>query len=134
MNPAATLDSARDLALGLLTRERARHGGARGAVQARVGRRIGVLPGTLETLSRGRLKRLEAWVLARLVAGTIEDLKREIRRHDRDLEAARRCAVDLDPSEVVEVEAHLAQMRDTLDALAPGQGTAAPQGGPERDR
>ena len=122
VTPAATIDMAHRLAAGLEVREQLRRGGSRDEARSRVARRIGVLAGTLETLARGRLKRLEAWTFQRIAAGAEADLRAEIERHRHELEIARRCSA---ASDLGEIAAGLARLEAALSTVAaPGSGPA----------
>lgn len=125
MSPAATVETAREFARDLERRDRARHGGRKQEVRERVARRIGISPGTLETLERGRLKRIEVWVFERLAQATLAELRQEIRRDEARLDLARQCAGHLAPEEAAAVAAGLAELRAALQALEPSAGAAA---------
>ena len=79
-----------------------------------VARRVGIAPGTLENLRRGRIKAIKKHVYEWLIAAADRELRAEIARleHERAILAAQagsRTAVDLG-----EVEAHLAAARAAL--------------------
>lgn len=57
-------------------------------------RRIGCAPGTLETLRKGRLKRIERWLHDKMEALLIGEIEAEIRRLTLELEAYRRTRGD----------------------------------------
>lgn len=128
VTPSLTIDMARQFATGLEVRDQARFGGPREKARERVARRVGVAPGTLETLIRGRLKRLEAWVFARLAAAAVADLNGEIARHEHELALAQSCIPNIDASEVREVEASLAALRGAVQALGTSERPAVGRG------
>lgn len=57
-------------------------------------RRIGCAPGTLETLRKGRLKRVERWLHDKLEAMLVGEIEAEIRRLTLELETYRRTRGD----------------------------------------
>lgn len=127
LSPDRYLDDARDLARDLEARDKRRAGGNKREVRGRVASRVGVAPGTLETLQRGRLKRLETWVYARLARAAIDDLEAEIRNHETELARASRCLGGVGTREVGEIRQHLDELREALSGLSgkPGAGSAA---------
>lgn len=129
MTPELTLTTAESLTAGLISREQSRSGGSQKCALELVARRTGVLKSTLEMIVRGRLKRLEAWVLGRLVEAAIADLEGEIRRQQHELEVARHCAGYLAPGEVRTVVARLEALYAALDCR-PGPGAGALGKGP----
>lgn len=84
----------REIARLLEDREAARVGKLPFARQA-VARRVGCAPGTLETLRKGRLKRVERWLHEKLEALLIGEIEAEIRRLTLELETYRRTRGDV---------------------------------------
>lgn len=78
----------REIARVLEDREAARVGKLPIARQS-LARRIGCAPGTLETLRKGRLKRIERWLHEKLEALLIKEIEAEIRRLSHELETYR---------------------------------------------
>ena len=116
-DPDALRAATRALAKRLESRERERRGGTRQQVRVRVASRVGVAPGTLETLLRDRLKRLEGWVIARIARAAIADLEREARLNETELALARDCIRPLGPLEMGEVGSLLQAIDAARDAL-----------------
>lgn len=90
-----------------LTREQARND---------VARDLGVTPGTLENISRGRLKDpLRLRGLAAILHGAVtRELEREVARLSHELEIHRQTGVDPRADEVVAAEAALVEAREAL--------------------
>lgn len=57
-------------------------------------RRVGCAPGTLESLRKGRLKRVERWLHDKLEALLVGEIESEIRRLTHELETYRRTRGD----------------------------------------
>lgn len=113
VNPSATVDQARDLAVQLERRERARAGNL-DVARTVLARRLGISPSTWRNLALGRLKRLDAWVRDRLQALVVRELEAEIARLTHDLEIARQGGDHLASQHVCEIETHLAAARAIL--------------------
>lgn len=64
--------------------------------RAAIARRIGCAPGTLENLRKGRLKRIEGWLHAKLEALLIAEIENEIKRLSHELELYRARGLDPD--------------------------------------
>lgn len=77
-------------------------------------RRLGIAPGTLETLRNGRLKRLTTAVADRVRAALIADLETEIARLTHELEMARQTGVDPRSADLDAVASALDQARTLL--------------------
>jgi len=84
------------------------------AARKNVARRIGVSPGTLENLKRGRSKGLRDWVIQRIHKGIMDELEQEARRLKHELEILRQCGLDAREDEVSKVESLIAQARVLL--------------------
>jgi hypothetical protein len=117
MSATGTLETIERLARGLVRREQARAGTSAVTARARVAHRIGILPGTLETLFRKRLKRLDEWVKERIASAAIRELEREIESLSHELEIARLCRPDDHLHQVFEIEDLLQKAREALAAL-----------------
>ena len=118
---SAVLDHARTVARGLEEREQRRHGGSRDEARARLARRIGVLPGTLYTLARNRLKRLDVTVRDRLTDYAIRDLQNEIGRLNHELGMARALGGGAMADRMGEIERHLAAARALMAEAGIGE-------------
>ncbi len=110
MTAAFDLSEASRFALSLEKRERERIGDTREARRA-VASRVGVAPGTIENLRRGRLKSIEGWVRDRLRAAFIRELEAEIARLEHELALLRQCGGHPAADQVGEIEAHLEAAR-----------------------
>lgn len=95
MSALAFHTDTRAIARALEDRETARVGKLPIARQA-VARRVGCAPGTLETLRKGRLKRVERWLHDKLEALLVGEIESEIRRLTLELETYRRTRGDAD--------------------------------------
>jgi hypothetical protein len=95
MSALAFHTDTRAIARALEDRETARVGKLPIARQA-VARRVGCTPGTLETLRKGRLKRVERWLHEKLEALLVGEIESEIRRLTLELETYRRTRGDAD--------------------------------------
>jgi hypothetical protein len=85
---AYDVEEARRLVRQLEDREAARVGQA-GLARVRVAHRLGVSPGSLERLRRGRLKTVGARVRDRLKAAVVKELQDEIHKLEHELEMVR---------------------------------------------
>lgn len=122
MSSAATIDDIRALAGACERREQARGGGSREEVRERLARRLGIMPGTLYTLARKRLKRLDAAVRDRLTAYAIQDLESDITRLTHELELARKVGAHPTSPRMGEIEGHLAAARALIAETGIGGG------------
>lgn len=73
-----------------------------------VARRIGVSPGSLENIARGRTKGIRNWIAERIKAAVIRELETEIRGLTHDLQVARQCGLGPGSPEVCSCKASLA--------------------------
>ena len=78
MTAVASDTLARQWARQLEDREIACHGLTRIAARAKVARHVGVTPGTLENLSRSRLKGVREWLYSRLLAAVTASAEKEL--------------------------------------------------------
>lgn len=113
MNAVATVEQAREIAITLEKKERARGLNASEA-RSRFARRLGVASGTIENLVRGRLKRVDAWLRDRLQAVLIRELETEIARLTHELEMARQSGARPASDQMAEIEAHLSAAKALL--------------------
>lgn len=96
------------MASRLVLRERQRpHLDTSNAIRA-VARKLGLSPGTLENIVRGRAKRITLTVAAAVHRVFVRELKHEIARLTHELELARESGLDPRSLQVGEIEAHLA--------------------------
>jgi transposase-like protein len=77
-------------------------------------RRAGVSPGTLEKLSKGRLKAVAMHVYARLRAALVSALDEEKKRLEHELAIARHAPLGADLAALRQAEAALQQAREIL--------------------
>lgn len=110
---AFTVDEAQTLAARLERREMSR-GFSRNDARSRLARKLGVSPGTLENLGRGRLKRTIDGFTYRLRALLERELEAEIERLAHELEMVRASRDGADPVAVCEIETHLAKAKALL--------------------
>lgn len=114
MSAVANVEDARQFARRLEDREAARSGATLHFVRPVVARRIGVSPGTLENLRRGRLKDVRKSIFDSLKAGVIREIEAEMRRCEHELQILRQTGADPRSDEIAEVEAGLAKAREAL--------------------
>lgn len=106
--------TAREWATALETTERKRSGASIPNARRSVARRIGVAPGSLENLSRGRTKGVRAFLYERIRAAFIRECEQELKRLAHELEMARQAGLRVDGDEVGEIEAHFAAIKELL--------------------
>ena len=110
MTESDTLTMATRLVYG----EKARsHLDFHGALRA-VARRLGLSPGSLENLVRGRAKRITVSVAAAVRGAMIRELEGEIARLTHELELVRACGADPRSLQITEIEALLAKAERLL--------------------
>lgn len=118
MNAAAYIDETRLIARKLEDKIASKLGcinRARAAISRRIGG--GFLPGTLERLRKGRLKRMDGWVSDRIRSLLVAEIQREIEALQHDLAIYHRAGnAPVGPSEIEEAEALLARARSVLEA------------------
>jgi transcriptional regulator with XRE-family HTH domain len=98
--------------------ERRRSGMTKVAAREAIARRIGVAPGTLENLERGRSKGIRAWIAERVRVAVIRELEREISRLQHDLEIARQSGARLDSPQVQQAFSALDAARTLIKQAA----------------
>lgn len=113
---AADIETAREQARFLEDRE-AKHAGSVEKARPNVARDIGVNPSTLETLRRGRLKRIDGWIRDRIRALVIREIEREIEALRHELEVLKRVGAQPHSPAVGEVETHLAAARRLIEGM-----------------
>ncbi len=106
--------SARDWASALEEREQTRSGVSLPNARATVARRIGVAPGSLENLRRGRSKGVRAFLYEKIRAAFIRECEQEMARLAHELEMARQAGLRSDSVEIGEIKAHFAALRELL--------------------
>lgn len=106
--------SARDWAAALEDREQTRSGVSLPNALATVARRIGVAPGSLENLRRGRSKGVRAFLYEKIRAAFIRECEQEMRRLAHELELARQAGLSAGSDEIGEIEAHFKALRELL--------------------
>lgn len=114
MSAVANVEHAQGFARRLEEREAVRSGAPLSVVRPVVARRIGISPGTLENLRRGRLKDVRKGVFDSLRAGVIQELEAEMRRCEHELAVLRQIGTDPRSDEISSVEASLASAREAL--------------------
>lgn len=107
-------ERARRMASSLERIERAR-GGSLEHVRPRLADKLGVSTGTLETLRRGRLKRIEGWLRDRIASLLMREIGAEITRLRHELELARQSGSDPRWHDLSQIRADL----EALEAVIP---------------
>lgn len=88
---------------------------AQGDKRARLARRAGVSPGTVENSLRGRLKAKAAWVASLYREVLIRELGKEVAALEHELATQRLAAGRPDSDEIFAAMASLKEVRQTLD-------------------
>lgn len=91
--------------------ERSRSGCTRAQARVSAARLVGVSPGTLENIERGRGKGVRHWVTEKIRAAVIRALEQEISRLEHELELARAGGARVDCDAVQRAFAALDQAR-----------------------
>ncbi len=107
-------DQTRAIVARLEQREAARAGSI-SMGRATLARKLGALPGTLESLARGRLKRIDDWMRARAEALLIREIEHEIAALEHELACLRATGADPRLSAVGEIETALATARRLME-------------------
>ena len=116
MNALALVREAKTYATRLEEGEAKRNGLTRLQARPTVARKLGVAPGTLENLSRGRLKdplRING-LLARLRGAVVRELGAEIQRLEHERHVLIQTGVDPRSLEMAAVDAGLATAKEAL--------------------
>ena len=82
-----------------------------------VARRLGVAPGTIENLRRGRTNGVRAWLAEKIAQAVIREILSEIRGLEHELAMARQCGARAGGSEIAEIEAGLAALVAALKGV-----------------
>lgn len=98
-----------------LERREVQRAGSITAGRQRLADKLGALPGTLENLARGRLKRIDGWLRLRAENLLMRELEREIAALTHELEALRATGADPRMSAVGEIETALATARRLME-------------------
>ena len=80
----------------------------------RVARNVGAAPGTIENLTRGRLKSVAGWLRDALRARVIRELEAEIVRLQHELAVLHQTGVDPRSNEAAAVRADIAAILEAL--------------------
>ena len=83
-----------------------------------VARRLGVSPGTVENIRRGRTKGVRAWIADRVANAVIREIEAEIRGLSHELQIARQCGGRTGEGEINEIQADIAALAAALKGLA----------------
>lgn len=100
---------------GLVSREASRAGTVKPLAVRSVARRIGLAPGTLANVIRGRAKRLTAATVQAIRGAVIRELEAEIARLTHELELARASGADPRSDQIAEIETLLNRARVLLN-------------------
>jgi len=82
-----------------------------------VARRLGVAPGTIENLRRGRTNGVRAWLAEKIAQAVIREILTEIRGLEHELLVARQCGARAGGGEIAEIEAGLAALVAALKGM-----------------
>jgi hypothetical protein len=119
MNALAYSDDTRMIARLLEDREASRLGKLEPARKV-IARRAGCAPGTLESLRKGRLKRIERWLHDKLEALLVRELEAEIQRLTHELEKARTArSSDPDAQKLARLADVVAQAQRLMEGRKP---------------
>ena len=77
-------------------------------------RRLGIAPGTLENLRRGRIKDPRKSLYDKLQAAVIRELEAEMRAHEHELQLLKQKGADPRGGEVQEVLANLQAIHEAM--------------------
>jgi len=116
MNAVASDLQAQEWARSLEDRERARSSLPLQGARKIVARHLGIAPGTLENLRRGRIKGVRAELLERLRACVVGELETEIDRLNHELEMARAGGHRASAGEIAEMAAEVVRLREIAAA------------------
>lgn len=116
VNGSITVDEAQALSRRAVEIE-TRRVGCRDMARDRVADCLGCAPGTLENAARGRLKRIEHWLVMGLRALVARELEREIGALEHELMVLRAGAADPRGAALGEVAAHLDAARKAMEGL-----------------
>lgn len=114
MSNVAFDESAQRWATILEKTEAVRRGGSISEARPIVARRLGVAPGALERLRKGRVKGVRTWLYQRMRALVIEELHAEIRRQEHELFLAMQSGVGPGESAIIAVQTSIAANKKIL--------------------
>ena len=114
----AFVDDARAWSMALEEREQKRSGLSLADARRIVARRANVAPGTLENLRKRRLKSSDVGWYTRLRLLLIEELKQEMREHDREIKMLVALGADPRSDEMAQAEAGLKAIEKALGGAA----------------
>lgn len=106
--------SARQWAAALEAMEKERTHVSVPVARRTVARRIGVAPGSLENLSRGRSKGVRVTIYEKIRAAFIRACEQEMARLQHEMELARQAGRGPHSGEIGEIQAHFAALRTLL--------------------
>lgn len=95
--------------------EAARTGWPRKAIRPIVARRVGVAPGTLENLRRGRIKDPRKSLYDKLRAALLRELENEIRAHEHERHILIQTGSDPRDDEIVAMDTRISRAKQTLE-------------------
>jgi transcriptional regulator with XRE-family HTH domain len=107
--------TARGWAMRLEDAERKRSGCTLPAARGAVAARLGVAPGTLENIRRGRTKGVRASIFERLCLAVADDIQGEIARLEHDLQVARQCVAGTRDGEIREMDSRRERLLAVID-------------------
>lgn len=110
----AFIDDARTWSMALEAREQKRSGVSLADARRIVARRAEVSPGTLENLRKRRLKSSDVGWYTRLRLLLIEELKQEMRAHDREIKTLMALGADPLSGAMAEAQAGLQAIQEAL--------------------
>jgi transposase-like protein len=113
-NALAEVSEARNVVNMLVKRERDRINGDVAIARRNVARAVGVAPGTIENLQRGRLTRVAGWLRDALRARVIRELEAELVRLNHELAVLKQTGVDPRSDEATAVRADLSAVLEVL--------------------
>lgn len=114
MSSTTYTDRARDWGKALEDRERSRTGRSSVEARRRVAAQVGVAPGTLENLRKGRLKNIAAHVYDRLRCLVIAELQAEVAAHEHEIQTLMAIGADARSDEVSEARQNLREIHAVL--------------------
>lgn len=114
MSAAANAELAQEWAERMERRESARSGLPLKEARPIVARRIGVAPGTLENLRRGRIKDPRKSLFDRLKSAMVRELEAEMRAHEHEIQILKQIGEDPRGDAFAEVETRLSEIREVL--------------------
>lgn len=111
----ATDADAKRWAQSMQDQERVRSGASIPQARRIIARRIGIAPGTLENLDRGRGKGLRGWIRDQIRAAFCREIEAEIARLSHVLAVARLSDSGASPAAIREAETSIANARSLIE-------------------